>query len=186
MSAARESEDQAGPAKHIALVGFMAAGKTTVGRALAEKLGFEFADSDALLVARHGPITAIFASGGESRFRKFEYEVVRELLAAPPQVLALGGGAVTHAQTAALLAERALRVYLEAPLDTLLARLHGSTTLRPLLGPAPTRARVRALLAEREPLYRQAELIVSVAGRTHVAVAQDIARRLDAPSSQRA
>ncbi|MDQ2908437.1 MAG: shikimate kinase, partial [Candidatus Eremiobacteraeota bacterium] len=51
MSAARESEDQAGPAKHIALVGFMAAGKTTVGRALAEKLGLEFADSDALLVA---------------------------------------------------------------------------------------------------------------------------------------
>lgn len=203
MSAAREAaarinadrigaNDDAAARKHIALVGFMAAGKTTIGFALAEKLGLAFADSDAVLVARHGPIHELFASLGEGGFRELEYEIVRELLAAPQRVLALGGGAVTYAATSALLAERAVRVYLEAPLDTLLGRLRRSPTVRPLLGAVPTRARVRALLAEREPLYRQAELIVNAGGRPHVAVAHDIAERLvrqaprrpDAPHSR--
>jgi len=164
--------------KHVALIGFMAAGKTTVGRHLARELGVAFADSDAAVIKRHGPIADIFRRSGEAGFRALEYAVVRELLEAPPGVLALGGGAVTHPPTRALLAAHALRVYLAMPAETLLGRLRRSPTVRPLFGTMPTLAGVRALLAEREPLYRDADLVLSGPRRTQAAFAREIADRL--------
>ena len=162
----------------MALVGFMAAGKSTVGRHLAREIGVEFVDTDALIVARHGPITALFAKLGESGFRTLEFEAVREALALPPGVVALGGGAVTHAPTRALLAARALRVFLDVPPETLIARLARSRTVRPVVGGAPTLERIRELLAEREPLYRESELTVRGPHRTQAAFAREIAKRL--------
>jgi len=164
--------------KHVALIGFMAAGKTTVGRHLARELGVAFVDSDAAIVERHGSIAEIFRRSGETGFRALEYDIVRELLQAPPGVLALGGGAVTHPPTRALLAAHALRVYLDMPAETLAARLRRSPTVRPLFGTAPTLARVRALLAEREPLYREADLVLSGPRRTQAEFAREIALRL--------
>ncbi len=166
--------------KHIALVGFMAAGKTTVGRHLARELGVPFCDTDAAIVARHGPIPKLFERHGEAGFRALEYAVVRELLQGPPGVLALGGGAVTHAPTRALLAAASMRVYLDMPAETLLARLRRSQTVRPLIGAAPTLARVRALLAQREPLYREADLVLSGPRRTQASFAHEISVRLRA------
>ncbi len=85
---------------------------------------------------------------------------------AEPGVLALGGGALTFEPTRALLRERALCVYLDVPLDILLERLRRSPTIRPLLGPSPTRECVRKLFVEREPLYRQADVIVRAGRRS--------------------
>jgi shikimate kinase len=162
----------------VALVGFMAAGKTTVGRLLARELGVAFIDSDELIVARNGAVAELFAQKGEAGFRAAEFEAVREALEGPAGVIALGGGAVTYAPTRELLAERTLRVYLDISVDALVARLRRSPTVRPLVGPRPTPERVRELLSDREPLYRQAEIIVSGPRRSKHAFAREIADRI--------
>jgi shikimate kinase len=164
--------------KHVALVGFMAAGKSTVGKHLAREIGVAFLDTDDLIVARHGPIPALFARLGEPGFRALELEAVREALERPPGILALGGGAVTHAPTRELLAAHALRVFLDIPAETLVARLHRSRGLRPLVGKAPTLEGIRALLAAREPLYLESDFVVRGPHRTQAAFAREIAKRL--------
>jgi shikimate kinase len=156
----------------------MAAGKTTIGMLLAAELGVPFVDTDALVIARHGPIAEIFAHGGEPAFRALECEAVREALDGPRSVIALGGGAVMHEPTRALLAARALRVYLELPAEVLLGRLTRSRAVRPVVGRAPTLERVRELMAAREPLYRESELVVPGPRRSRAAYAREIARRV--------
>ena len=90
----------------IVLVGFMGAGKTTVGRLLAAELGVPFTDSDHVIEDRAGkPIRQIFADDGEAAFRALEHQVIADLLGGPDIVLAVGGGAVEHALTRKLLAE---------------------------------------------------------------------------------
>ncbi|MBC5810739.1 MAG: shikimate kinase [Candidatus Eremiobacteraeota bacterium] len=161
--------------EHVALVGFMGAGKSTVGRRLAKELGMQFVDTDETIVARYGPIPEIFARDGEPAFRARELEAVRDALDGPPCVLALGGGAVTHPPTRSLLAERALRVYLDVPFSVLLGRLRRSKTKRPLLGDAIDPAHVRALHAARRPLYAESEMSVSGSRRSLGAIAREIA-----------
>jgi shikimate kinase len=156
----------------------MAAGKSTIGRELARELGVGFVDTDDLIVARNGPVAELFARAGEAGFRAAELEAVREALAQPPGVIALGGGAVTYAPTRALLAERALRVYLDISVDTLVVRLRRSRTVRPLVGPNPSPERVRELLDVREPFYREADIVVSGPRRSNRAFAREIAERL--------
>lgn len=158
----------------------MAAGKTSIGRHLARELGVAFHDTDALIVARHGDIPALFAAHGEAAFRAFEFEAVTEALAGPPCVVALGGGAVTHPPTRDLLARRALRVYLEIPADVLHERLQRSRGRRPVIGEAPTIERVRELLGAREALYNESDLIVRGPRRTQAAFAREIANRVRA------
>jgi len=164
----------------------MAAGKSTIGRHLASELGVRFVDTDDLIVARHGPVSGLFERAGEKGFRAAEFEAVRAALAEPPGVMALGGGAVTHAPTRALLAERALRVYLDISVEALLARLRRSRTVRPLLGPDPTLERIRELLSAREPFYREADIIVSGPRRSKQAFAREIARRIASHSTRSA
>ncbi len=156
----------------------MAAGKTSIGKHLARELGVAFVDTDDLLVARHGPISELFARAGEAGFRAAEYEVVLEALAAPPGVIALGGGAVTHAPTRTVLGERALRVYLDVPVDALLARLRRSRNVRPLVGREPDPEAVRALLLAREPAYLESDIVVRGPRRSKRAFALEIAARL--------
>ncbi len=170
--------DPAATPRHVALVGFMAAGKSTIGRFVARELGLPFVDTDDLIVARHGPIAELFARDGEAGFRAAELDAVVEALAGPRSVIALGGGAVTHAPTRAVLAEGALRVYLEVPPETILARLRRSRTVRPVVGRAPTIERVRELLALREPLYRDCDLTVRGPRRSKLAYARAIVESL--------
>ncbi len=167
--------------RHVALTGFMAAGKSSVGRRLAADLGVPFIDTDESIVAAHGPIADIFARDGEAAFRERELEAVRAALDAPPAVIALGGGAVTHPPTHALLQGRALRIFLDVPIDVVLMRLRHAATVRPLIGAEPREARIRALHAERLPLYRQADLIVDCGRRSSSAVAKHLAARLRDP-----
>lgn len=166
--------------KHVALVGFMGAGKSTIGRRVARELNRPFVDTDELIMAAHGAIAEIFAREGAQAFRRYEREAVGAALAGEPAVVALGGGALTHEPTRALVAGNARRIYLYAPAAVLAQRLRRSRTVRPVLGGEPTAALVRELLAAREPAYREAEITVRCAGRSRSAVAREIASLLRA------
>src|SRR5689334_19583179 len=128
------SADGARPAKaHVAIVGLMGAGKSTVGRRLARRLGLRFADTDEFVAAAAGrSIPEIFVAEGEPGFRAREFEAARRALSGAPSVVSLGGGALTYGPTRALVARRAVRVYLEMRPKAILVRLRRSRTVRPL------------------------------------------------------
>lgn len=161
----------------IAIIGFMAAGKTTIGRRLAKLLAREFVDTDAVITAKYGPIQAIFASQGEAAFRRYECEVVAEVLIGE-RVVSLGGGAITYAPTRALIAERAYRVFIETTPAFTLERLNKARVARPLAGDAPTVESLAAIFAERLPFYREANLTINGDGRTSTDLARELAERL--------
>jgi shikimate kinase len=145
----------------IVLVGFMGAGKSTVGRLLAAKLGLPFTDSDQVIEERAGqPIRRIFADAGEPAFRELEHAVIADLVAGPDTVLALGGGAAGHPATRALLAAVPV-VYLRVGYAEAIARVGGDEG-RPMLA----RPDVEALHAERQAVYASvATLTVGTDGR---------------------
>lgn len=146
--------------KTIALVGLMGAGKTAVGRRLAQRLGVEFADADAEIEkAANATIAEIFAEQGEPFFRTREREVIKRLLANPVHVLATGGGAFMDPATRALLRERAITIWLRASLDVMLARVMRRSN-RPLLKAGDPRTVLERLMAERYPVYAEADITV--------------------------
>jgi len=146
--------------KTIALVGLMGAGKTAVGRRLAQRLGIEFADADAEIErAANATIAEIFAEHGEPFFRDREREVTKRLLANPVHVLATGGGAFMDPATRALLRERAITIWLRADLDLMLARVARRNN-RPLLKNGDPRVVLERLMAERYPIYAEADITV--------------------------
>lgn len=161
----------------IALIGFMAAGKTTIGRRLAKLLGREFIDTDAVVTATYGSVAQIFATEGEPAFRRYECTVVDEVLHGE-RVVALGGGAITYGPTRALIAERAYRVFIETSPEFTLERLKNARTVRPVAGDAPTIESLAAIFATRLPFYREADLTVNGVGRTSTDVARELAERL--------
>ena len=152
----------------IVLVGFMGAGKSAVGARLAERLGYEFEDMDQRIEKRTGrTIAALFEERGEEAFRKEERHEAAALAVLERRVVAAGGGAFVHPRTRALLRENALTVWLRCNLEILLRRIPDDG-VRPLAG---NRAIMRALLAEREPSYRQADLAVDTSEGTPQEVA---------------
>ena len=154
----------------IVLVGFMGAGKTTVGRLLADKLGQPFTDSDHVIEARAGkPIRQIFTDAGEPAFRQLEHDVIAGLLASPGRVLALGGGAAGHPGTRELLAGAAV-VYLRVGYAEAMKRVGGDRG-RPMLA----RPDVEQLYAERDPVYAGvARVVVDTDGRSPEEIALEI------------
>jgi shikimate kinase len=135
----------------------MGAGKSTVGEALARRLGWTFRDMDAWIEERNGcPVPEIFRTKGEAFFRDEERRVAEEIRTLTRHVVASGGGAFAQPATRAVLQDGAATVYLRCDLDTVVQRI-GEDTSRPL---AAGHERMRALLAEREPFYRLAELTV--------------------------
>jgi shikimate kinase len=138
----------------------MGAGKSTVGRRLAEKLGRAFYDSDAEIEKAAGlSVSDIFALHGEADFRRGEKQVLKRLLDLPPHVLATGGGAFIDAETRALMKEKAVSVWLNADLETLWRRVQKRDD-RPLLKRADAKAHLSNLVTAREPFYSQADLHV--------------------------
>jgi shikimate kinase/3-dehydroquinate synthase len=157
--------------QRIVLVGFMGAGKTRTGKRLARRLGWGFRDMDGEIEARNGlTVAEIFARHGEAFFRTEELRVAREMAGLSRHVVAAGGGAFAFPETRDTLRSGAVVVWLRCDLDTLLARIAPDGS-RPL---ASNRERMAALLAEREPTYRQADLIVDASG----ADAREVARRI--------
>jgi shikimate kinase len=161
----------------IVVVGFMGAGKSTVGRLLAAKLGLPFADSDQVIEERAGkPIRRIFADAGEPVFRELEHSVIAGLLAGPDAVLALGGGALAHEGTRTLIAPVPV-VYLRVGYAEALARVGGDTG-RPMLA----RPDVEALHAERQAVYASvATVTVDTDGRLPDEIVLDLLASLDGP-----
>lgn len=142
--------------RSLFLVGMMGAGKTTVGRMLAQAMGFEFVDADRELEARSGALVAtIFSVEGEEGFRRREAALLDELSQRPGIVLATGGGAVLNDDTRRRLRERGLVLYLRASADEIHRRTRNDRS-RPLLQTADPRAKIEELLAQREPLYAAA------------------------------
>ena len=159
----------------IVLVGFMGAGKTTVGRLLAAKLGLPFTDSDPVIEERAGkPISRIFADDGEPAFRLLEHQVIADLLAGPDAVLALGGGAASHPGTRSLLAAVPV-VYLRVGYAEAFARVGGDKG-RPVLA----RADVSDVYARRLAVYDSVATLTVDTDRRHPEdIAADILARLD-------
>jgi len=145
---------------NLYLVGFMGTGKTTVGRAVAHKLGFHLLDSDHEIERQQGkPIAEIFATLGEPAFRVMEREFVERGHPAERTVVACGGGLVVQPGMLALLKSRGVVVCLHASIETILART-ARHDHRPLLVTDNPEERVRTLYAAREPIYRQAGTVI--------------------------
>lgn len=171
----------------IFLVGPMGAGKSSVGRELARRLGRTFVDADTELERRTGvTIPWIFDVEGEEGFRRREAALLEELTQSDDVVLATGGGAVTTPANRQVLGARGVVVYLNAPVSVQAQRTHGDRNRPMLHGEDPT-ARLEALMAERDPLYREvADCVVETTGGTARSMAERIIEALttdtEAPS----
>jgi shikimate kinase len=169
----------------IVLIGPPGAGKTTVGAALAARLGVTFADTDSIVeVAAGKPVSDIFITDGEPEFRRLERAAVAAALADPAgaRVIGLGGGAVMDTETQARLAGHRV-VYLATGFGELVKRV-GMDRARPLLVGASPRAQLKALLDQRLPVYdRLAWLTVTTDGREPDEIAAEIAGVIDAAAA---
>lgn len=154
------------PRRHLVLVGLSGAGKTAAGRLAAGLLGAPFTDVDAVVEQRAGrAIAAIFDAEGEAAFRVLEAAAGRDALLGVPAVIATGGGFLLDPESRRLAHARALVVHLAVGPETAARRLAGSHD-RPLLEGADMVARLRELLAAREPLYLEAAEQVTTDGLT--------------------
>ena len=166
--------------KTIALVGMMGAGKTAVGKAVAQRLGLPFLDSDEEIErAAAMTIAEIFARDGEAFFRMKEAQVIARLLAGAPAILSTGGGAFMQPANRAAITASGCSVWLQADLDLLWSRVRHKST-RPLLRTADPRGTLAALCSQRDPVYALADVTVrslpglsvdEMAGRVIAAVA---------------
>jgi shikimate kinase/3-dehydroquinate synthase len=146
--------------RSIVLVGLMGAGKTSIGRRLAARLGRPFRDADAEIELAAGcTIPELFSRYGESDFRAGERRVIRRLLSGDPLVLAFGGGAFMDPQTRAVTREEAVSVWLRCPLSALLRRVAGRDN-RPLLSDGDPAETLQRLMQLRYPIYAEADLAV--------------------------
>jgi shikimate kinase len=165
--------------RSIFLVGPMGAGKTTIGRRVAESLGLDFLDTDEEVERRTGTtISIIFEIEGEAGFRKREHQALSDLTARQGVVLATGGGAVMLPENRELLRSRGTVVYLRTSVAEQLRRTRSSTH-RPLLQGDDPEQRLRELALAREPLYESvADLVVESPGRKVGATVKDVLDRL--------
>ncbi|NJC89369.1 MAG: shikimate kinase [Desulfuromonas sp.] len=161
------------------LTGFMGAGKSTVGRCLARRLGYHFDDLDQLIVAREGrPIPEIFATRGEAYFRDCETAVLTEQAGKERTVFATGGGIVGREENRALMKQHGRVVYLRAAWPTLENRLSMGSG-RPLADPQQGWDAIRELWESRLPWYEEAEVVVDTDHLEVEAVVNEIISRLE-------
>ena len=161
--------------RSVVLVGMMGAGKSSVGRRLASRLGIPFVDADVEIEkAAAMTISEIFAARGESYFRSGETRVIARLLESGPQVLATGGGAFMNADTRAAIRAKGISVWLRATLDVLNRRIKRRGD-RPLLkGAADPEETLRKLMEQRDPVYAEADLTVESRDVPHETIVDEI------------
>lgn len=164
------------PGVNLYLVGFMATGKSTVGRAVAQRLGHRFFDSDIEIERRLGrPVREIFAEQGETAFRQLEREFIEEGHPDSHSVVACGGGLVTQSGMIESLKAKGVVICLYATVETVLQRTQGNRT-RPLLEVEDPEKRIRELMAAREPFYRRAGTLVLTDNRGMTDVVEHLLR----------
>ena len=161
VSASREAEILATlGTRLIVLVGMMGAGKSTIGRRLAARLGLPFLDADSEIEAAAGmSIPDIFEAHGEPQFRDGEARVIARLLESGPAVLATGGGAFMREETRNRIGVKAISVWLKADADIIMRRVRRRAD-RPLLQTPDPEATIGRLISEREPVYQHADLTI--------------------------
>jgi shikimate kinase len=169
---------------NLALIGFMGTGKSSVGRLAAAHLRYEFVDTDDLIEQRTGKsITAIFAEGGEAAFREIERQLVEEMTGWQRKVISTGGGLAANAANLASLKQHALVVCLWASAEEIWERVRDQAH-RPLLrGPDPL-GKIRELLEQRTPFYRQADVLVNTGMRSAREVAQQVLHQFHSARSR--
>lgn len=164
--------------KPIVLVGLMGAGKSTVGKRLANALSLDFIDSDNEIAEAAGcSISEIFETYGESIFRDLEKRVLIRLLSNGPSVIATGGGAFMNAEIREEIKARTLSIWLRADLDTLVERVSRRDT-RPLLKTGDKSEILDRLMKERYPVYQQADITIDSNAGPHDMVVSDILKIL--------
>ena len=160
--------------RNIALTGFMGVGKSSVGRALAEVLHFEFIDTDEIIESNAGKsINRIFADDGEPTFRGLESQIVQQLTTRDRVVISTGGGLAVSPDNLASLKSHALVVCLWASPEAIWERVRHQSH-RPILQTIDPPARIRELLAQREPFYKQADVLVNTELRSLREVVQQV------------
>jgi shikimate kinase len=167
-------------ARAVVLVGMMGAGKSSIGRRLAGRLGIPFADADnEIEVAHRMTIADIFSTYGEAYFRSGETRVIARLLEGGPQVLATGGGAFMNADTRGAISAHGVSVWLKAELDVLMRRIKRRQD-RPLLKTEDPAETLRGLMAERYPVYAQADITIQSREVPHEKIVDEIVGALAA------
>lgn len=175
--------------RSIVFVGLMGAGKTVIGRKVAEMLGLAFIDSDhEIETVSRMTVADLFSSYGEPEFRSLERRVIARLLKSGPRVVSTGGGAFVNAQTRRAVARRGISIWLKADLPTLMERV-GRKSTRPLLNNQDPESVMRRLMDERYPLYAEADIVVHsrnepkdvIAGEVVDALAQYLENDAHAP-----
>jgi shikimate kinase len=162
-------------ARSIVLVGMMGAGKSSVGRRLAARLGIPFVDADSEIETAAGmTIPEIFEKHGEAYFRAGEARVIARLLDSGPQVLATGGGSIMNQKTRDLIQIKGISVWLKADLDVLMKRTKRRND-RPLAG------KIKDLLPLREPVYALSDIVVQSRDEPHDAIVDEIIAKLPKP-----
>jgi shikimate kinase len=163
----------------IAMVGMMGAGKSSIGRRMAARLGLQFVDADAEIeAAANATITEIFENHGEPYFRVGERRVIQRLLDGTPKVLATGGGAFVQPETREAIREGALSIWLKADRDLILSRVKRRST-RPLLKADDPKIVVDRLLEERDPIYAEADIHIQSRDVAHDLVIDDVLAAVD-------
>lgn len=146
---------------NLYLIGMMGAGKSTLGKLLAQELGYRFLDTDAVIEAVAGqPVTEIFATSGEAAFRALETQVLGQAAAYQQMAIATGGGIILQRQNWSYL-RHGIVIWLDVPLDQLHTRLQGDST-RPILQSVDLQQKLQTLLEQRQHLYAQADVRVVV------------------------
>ncbi|MDD4860130.1 MAG: shikimate kinase [Dehalococcoidales bacterium] len=165
---------------NIALIGFMGAGKTAVGKVLAEQLDKEFIELDALIEQKAGKaISDIFREHGEIYFRELEIAAVKEVAHRQNTIIACGGGAALNKINIDRLSEQGTVVYLVAKPDAILRRTSGDKTKRPLLESKDKLAQIKEMLEYRKPYYeRAADIRINTSSHSIEEVANQIIKRL--------
>ena len=164
--------------RSLVMIGLMGAGKTTVGRRVAQRLGLPFADADSEIEKAAGKtIPEIFEDHGEQHFRDGERRVIARLLDSGQQVLATGGGAYMNEETRRNISRTGVAVWLRADLDLLMKRVMRRSN-RPLLNTADPDAVMRKLIEQRYPVYALADIIVDSRDVPHNAIVNDVLKSI--------
>lgn len=168
---------------NLALIGFMGSGKSSVGRLIAEQLHFSFLDTDDTIESGAGKsIADIFAQQGEAAFRELERSLVAELASRTQTVISTGGGLPVHPANLASLKSHSLIVCLWAGSESIWERVRHQQH-RPLLKEGDPLAKIRELLASREPFYRQADVLINTEMRSVKEVAHQVIHQFRAADS---